>query len=151
MKISRPAGEEQAERWTTCPSCLAPVQRDDTTNAYCDDCRAAEQRTAERNRERSGTTTERGYGWKWQKLSKRARAKQDFCSDCGAQEDLTTDHSMAAWEAHEAGKPITLDMVDVVCSRCNSERGPARGPDATDDYRLEHAERFARITADYSP
>lgn len=72
-------------------------------------------------------TTRAGYGWRWQKLSRRARALQPFCSDCGARDDLTTDHSPAAWEMHEQGKAIPLELVDVVCMRCNIRRGAARG------------------------
>lgn len=69
---------------------------------------------------------QRGYTTQWTNLSRRARAKQPFCSDCGATEDLQCDHSREAWEAHNAGLPVTLDMVDVVCGPCNRARGQAR-------------------------
>lgn len=71
-------------------------------------------------------TTARGYGSAWQKLSVRARRLQPFCSDCGATDDLTADHSPEAWERHAAGLPIRLADVDVVCRSCNSKRGRAR-------------------------
>lgn len=71
-------------------------------------------------------TTARGYGSAWQKLSVRARRLQPFCSDCGATDDLTADHSPEAWERHAAGLPIRLVDVDVVCRSCNSKRGRAR-------------------------
>lgn len=76
-----------------------------------------------------GNTTKRGYGAAWQKLSKRARRLQPFCTWCRATDDLTLDHSEEAWEAFEAGKPITLSMVLVLCRSCNSQKGPARPND----------------------
>ena len=42
-------------------------------------------------------------------------------------DDLTTDHSPTAWKRREAGLAIRLRDVSVVCRRCNSERGAARG------------------------
>lgn len=73
-----------------------------------------------------GNTTQRGYGSAWQKLSRRARRLQPFCTKCGSNEDLTLDHSEEAWEAFEAGKPITLALVTVLCRSCNSQKGQAR-------------------------
>lgn len=78
---------------------------------------------------------QRGYDAAWRRLSRRARRLQPFCSDCGAVDDLTTDHSPEAWKRHAAGREITLDLVAVVCRSCNGKRGRARptpgdpGPD----------------------
>lgn len=72
----------------------------------------------------------RGYTDAWQRLSRRARTMQPFCSDCGATDDLQADHSPEAWRRHEAGKPIRLQDIDVVCGPCNRRRGAAR-PAAT--------------------
>jgi 5-methylcytosine-specific restriction enzyme A len=148
MKLKRPTGTEQAERQTLCPDCGVAHEQDDSGNPRCLDCRPAEALRLERNRHRDKTTAERGYGWRWQKLSKRARAQQDFCSDCGSPEDLTADHSMEAWRRHDQGKTIRLQDIDVVCIRCNTERGAARGITATDLYRQSNAERLARIQSD---
>lgn len=71
-----------------------------------------------------------GYNYAWRKLSRRARKLQPFCSDCGTASNLECDHSPAAWERVEAGKPLRLEDVDVVCHRCNVKRGAARGPGA---------------------
>lgn len=68
-----------------------------------------------------------GYTHTWDKLSRRARRIQPWCSDCGAKEDLQCDHTPAAWERHEQGLPIRLQDVDVVCGLHNRERGAARG------------------------
>lgn len=147
MKIQRPAGTETAERETLCPDCGTAHTADGSSDPRCEECRPAERRHYERDRGR-GKTAERGYGYAWQQLSKRARALQDFCTDCGSPEDLTADHSVTAWERHAAGKVIRLQDIDVVCNRCNTERGAARGEGATDEYRLTDRERFARIESD---
>lgn len=71
-------------------------------------------------------TTARGYDQPWRLLSEKARRLQPFCTDCGTTDDLTTDHSPEAWARKEAGKPIRLQDVTVVCRPCNSRRGAAR-------------------------
>lgn len=74
----------------------------------------------------SKSRRDRGYEGQWRKLSARARRLQPWCSDCHTTTDLTCDHTPEAWEAHDAGKPITLDLVNVVCRACNARRGQAR-------------------------
>lgn len=69
-----------------------------------------------------------GYDSAWDRLSRRARRMQPWCSDCGAVDDLTTDHSPEAWAAKQAGRAIDISMVDVVCRSCNTRRGAARSP-----------------------
>lgn len=92
-------------------------------------------------------------------MSKRARRLQPWCSDCGSVEDLTTDHSVAAWERKDAGKAIRLEDVDVVCRSCNSRRGRARpqgrgpldevkGPRAKPQSRLLTGPRLAAPSPD---
>lgn len=73
------------------------------------------------------STAGRGYDSRWRRLSERARRQQPWCSDCGARDDLTTDHTPRAWARVEAGLPIRLQDVVVVCRGCNSRRGAARG------------------------
>lgn len=73
------------------------------------------------------STKSRGYTGSWRRLSERARAAQQFCSDCGATGDLQADHSPEAWERYEKGLPIRLVDIDVVCMMCNIKRGAARG------------------------
>lgn len=69
---------------------------------------------------------QRGYDTAWTRLSKRARTKQQFCSDCGATDGLQADHTPQAWERHAQGLPIRLEDIDVVCGQCNRARGAAR-------------------------
>lgn len=80
--------------------------------------------------ERKLSAHRRGYDAAWFRLSAKARRLQPFCSDCGATEDLTTDHTPEAWARKVRGLPIRLADVDVVCRRCNSRRGAARGSSA---------------------
>jgi 5-methylcytosine-specific restriction endonuclease McrA len=72
----------------------------------------------------------KGYDTSWDRLSRKARKMQPWCSHCGAVDDLTTDHSPEAWAAKAAGKRITLNMLTVLCRPCNSAKGAARGNNA---------------------
>lgn len=100
-----------------CITCGEP-----TDGTRCPACRPTTTHTLSASR--------RGYDAAWQRLSRQARRLQPFCSDCGATEDLTTDHSREAWERKASGLAIRLDDVDVVCRSCNGRRGRAR-PTAT--------------------
>lgn len=83
------------------------------------------------------TSTQRGYDSAWRRLSRRARRLQPWCTDCGAVDDLTTDH--LRWPATD------LTDVEVVCRACNSRRGPLRtrggSPGASEDDRRGKPER----------
>lgn len=69
----------------------------------------------------------RGYNASWDRLSKRARRMQPFCTDCGATTDLQLDHSPQAWERHDAGLPIRPGIdAEVCCGPCNRARGAGR-------------------------
>lgn len=67
-----------------------------------------------------------GRGGAWDRLSKRARALQDWCSDCGTRDDLTADHLPSAWAKVAARQTLTLHDVEVCCRPCNARRGPAQ-------------------------
>jgi 5-methylcytosine-specific restriction protein A len=88
--------------------------------SYCDDHQPATWQ------HRKGTAHQRGYDAAWNRLSRRARRLQPFCSDCGTTEDLTTDHLPSAWQRKAEGKPLRLRDVDVVCAPCNLARGTSR-------------------------
>lgn len=109
---------------TVCADCGTPYPTDATATrrAACPTCRPVEAPRPER-----GTRHARGYDAAWSRLSARARRAQPFCEDCGREDDLTTDHSPAAWQRRERGLPIRLEDVAVVCRACNSARGAARG------------------------
>jgi 5-methylcytosine-specific restriction protein A len=77
---------------------------------------------------REGNSRARGYSTAWDKLSRRARKMQPFCTDCGATDDLQLDHTARTWERIDAGKVVRLkDTGGVVCGPCNRRRGAGRG------------------------
>ena len=84
--------------------------------------------TRERERASKGSAKERGYGYAWDKLSRRARQLQPWCLICGSPDDLQTDHTPEAWARKAAGKSIRLRDVRVLCGFHNREAGAARGP-----------------------
>lgn len=114
---------------SVCATCGLVYERT-RQSAYCLECRPAlAPIQAERQRERErrrGSSTARGYGGAWRRLSLRARRLQPWCSDCGITEDLTGDHSPRAWERYDSGRAIRLEDIDVVCRECNTLRGEAR-------------------------
>lgn len=117
---------EQAQLQQVCSECGDVYARDETlTGAYCPACRPTPE--AQPHRARRGSTKQRGYDSRWRRLSERARRLSPVCEDCGAVDDLTTDHSERAWQRKESGLPIRLEDVAVVCRRCNTDRGAARG------------------------
>ena len=142
---------------SVCSECGSVYQRE-SSGSKCSECRPTRERTARRiiSESRRGSAKERGYDAAWSRLSRRARRLQPFCSDCGREDQLTTDHSPRAWERRAAGLPVRLEDVDVVCAPCNAERGPARGPDALErptiaDHRRALAELEDRLPDDLLP
>ena len=100
--------------------CIEPGCGEPSTSSRC-----AEHRREHRNNRRESSRA-RGYDTTWTKLSKRARAAQPWCLDCGTTDDLTVDHLPIAWERKAEGKAIRLQDVAVVCGLCNSRRGSSR-------------------------
>lgn len=126
-----PTSAPAARLQSICPGCGAPFHRD-STHAYCPECKPRDDGSRDAIR---GNRHARGYDNTWERLSKRARKLQPFCEDCGSPDDLTGDHTEEAWKRREAGKVIRLKDIAVVCRRCNSERGAARGEKSTDQWR----------------
>lgn len=95
---------------------------------YCEEC-FPEVRKAQRGERKPGDRIAQGYDSRWQRLSRKARRMQPFCSDCGSEEDLQLDHTPKTWERWRQRKPIRLEHTGgVVCSDCNRARGDARTP-----------------------
>lgn len=97
-----------------CLGCGVP-----SVGSRCADCALrlkAERPYPSGKRLSNASASARGYDAAWQRLSKRARNLQPWCSDCGCPDDLTADHLV--WPAR------TLSDVEVVCRPCNSARGP---------------------------
>src|SRR5690625_4069438 len=124
---------------SVCPECGAVFSREDSS-AYCSDCKPQRDYAT-----RTKTTHERGYNERWNRLSRKARELQPFCSDCGTMDDLTADHTELAWQRFDAGKTIRLQDIDVVCRSCNSATGEARGEVIGERRKIVDAERLARL------
>lgn len=73
-----------------------------------------------------GTFRDRGYDSAWDRLSRRARARQNFCSECQSTENLSADHTPEAWHRRASGLPIRLRDVQVLCAACQSRLGSSR-------------------------
>jgi 5-methylcytosine-specific restriction endonuclease McrA len=87
----------------------------------CASCETEYQREkSRRRRQLHGTTSQRGYGTRWQALVKRAIAAQPWCSYCGSREDLTGDHRVPV---SKGGTARSIADVIVACRGCNSARG----------------------------
>lgn len=123
------------------PKLRAPCQTcgELTHGNYCTNCNKTYERRRTRARQRTNTPKppphKRGYDYNWQKLSKRARLLQPWCSMCGTQNDLQADHTPEAWQRKAQGKPIRLQDIDVLCGDCNRKAGAARGEAVTRPYR----------------
>lgn len=97
-----------------CPGCGAVA-----TSTWCAECKPV---VDVRRPSRAA-----GYDAAWDRLSRRARTLQPWCTDCGTADDLTADHLPEAWERKAKGLAVRLQDVEVVCRSCNSRRGAARG------------------------
>lgn len=69
-----------------------------------------------------GSSTQRGYGYRWQQTSKRAIAQAPYCVDCGT--EGTSDNPLTGDHLTPRSKGGTAeDGVVVRCRRCNSKKG----------------------------
>lgn len=99
-----------------CLDCGTP-----STESRCEAHRPAHARTRER-----ATPEERGYDAAWRRLSRRARARQNFCTRCQSTRSLSVDHLPSAWWKHDRRLPITLRDVQVLCAVCQAALGSSR-------------------------
>lgn len=127
---------------TYCLDCGALTKVTKKFGSRCPECWGAWRRAAKRlpNKEAKRVHGDRGYNWKWRKLSEKARKLQPFCSVCGSTSDLQTDHTPEAWRRHEQGLAIRLQDVRVLCGDCNRRAGEARPGSA----RYRRAEQRTR-------
>lgn len=91
-----------------------------TCGEPCEGARCPQHRRPDRRPSRQ----QRGYDEAWTRLSKRARARQPWCLDCGSTEDLTGDH-LHALALGGRRRGLTLADVAVRCRSCNAKRGAA--------------------------
>lgn len=108
-----------------------------TRSHLCETCTKTDERRRIREHTKQPTKPpeQRGYDHNWRKLSERARRLQPWCTMCGTRDNLTADHTPEAWQRVNAGKPIGLEHVDVLCQSCNVKAGAARGNNVTRPYK----------------
>ncbi|WP_281711780.1 hypothetical protein [Dermacoccus nishinomiyaensis] len=85
-----------------------------------------EQHRATASQRRTLTFRQRGYDAQWDRVSREARRRQPWCSDCGGDGDLTADHTPEAWRRKAQGLAVRVEDVEVVCGPCNVRRGSSR-------------------------
>lgn len=93
----------------------------------CVDCgvivRASRCKPCGRVRERARPSrSDKGYDYKWRKLSKQLRAIHPWCKQCGATKDLTVDHIIPLVDLDPSLR-YEISNLQVLCRKCNSEKG----------------------------
>lgn len=115
--------------------------------------RCDEHRRAQENARESRRNVEHpAYGnrTRWKNASRRARAAQPFCLDCGATDQLTVDHILPFRERPDLA--YAQDNLAVLCRPCNARKGDTM-PDADAVAAVEAAvaARRARRTRGDTP
>lgn len=77
------------------------------------------QRVLDRQRPKRA---DRGYDYRWAKLSKQLRAAHPWCAECKATNDLTVDHIVPLVDLHPDLR-YEISNLKVLCRRCNSRKG----------------------------
>lgn len=57
------------------------------TESYCDECKAKKSKEYDRQR---GTSTERGYGYRWRRYRERFLKENPLCAECLKSNQLTS-------------------------------------------------------------
>jgi 5-methylcytosine-specific restriction endonuclease McrA len=65
---------------------------------------------------------DKGYDYKWRKLSKQLRAIHPWCKQCGVTKDLTVDHIIPLVDLDPSLR-YEISNLQVLCRKCNSEKG----------------------------
>ena len=107
MKALRPCLEPG------CPKLVKDIPR----------CAVHQEEWERRERQRRGTRTRRGYTNAWARVAAQAIADHPWCARCGTtgtvENPLTGDHIIPK----RRGGPSTVENVQVLCRRCNSQKG----------------------------
>jgi 5-methylcytosine-specific restriction protein A len=93
----------------------------------CVDCgvivRASRCGNCKRIKERGRVSRlDRGYDYRWRKLSKQLREMHPFCKQCGVTKDLTVDHIIPLVDLSPELR-YEISNLQVLCRRCNSTKG----------------------------
>ncbi len=86
---------------------------------YCDNCQPIINKVREARRP---SRTQRGYDYRWNKLSKQLRELHPWCAQCGSTKDLTVDHIIPLSDLHPQLR-YEISNLQVLCRSCNSQKG----------------------------
>jgi 5-methylcytosine-specific restriction enzyme A len=121
-----------------CNECWGSYEPYRNSRGRCRDCLREYERA---KRQRRGSTAQRGYDRAWQELRKVQLARQPYCAECGATDDLTVDHVLPLARAGRS----ELSNLQTLCRRCNGSKSGRHGrvfAKGTNDPRP----RFSRST-----
>ncbi len=88
------------------------------SNGYCDDHQ--EYAVGWQDRQKGKTTTQRGYGWKWQKLRKQVLQRDNYlCQPCAAKGVYQTANDVDHIVNKESGGKDELSNLQSICRECH--------------------------------
>jgi 5-methylcytosine-specific restriction endonuclease McrA len=88
-----------------------------------------------------GTTTQRGYGWRWQRLSAIVLRRDGYvCRHCGGRA-TTADHVVP----RSKGGTDALDNLVAACRSCNGSKGNRAAPRPIERPRARFSRRTLRM------
>lgn len=90
-----------------------------TRSTYCDDCQPIINKVREARRP---SRAQRGYDYRWNKLSRQLRELHPWCAQCGSRNDLTVDHIIPLSDLHPDLR-YEISNLQVLCRSCNSSKG----------------------------
>lgn len=115
--MSRPCHE-----WA-CPNLV----KSRSQKGYCDE-HAGKRSGWTRRVDRSGSTTDRGYGYAWQKLRKRILQRDNYlCVKCGEQDRLTEAKEVDHIKAKAHGGTDEEHNLQSLCAPCHREKTAKEG------------------------
>ncbi len=88
------------------------------------------------NWQHDGSTTERGYGWQWQKLRRVILARDPLCVPCLAAGHITASAEVDHIKSKADGGSDEPDNLRGICTACH------RAKTAADNERARLAERY---------
>ena len=117
MIMSRPCRE-----WN-CPNLV----KSRSQKGYCDE-HASKRSGWTRRVDRTGSTTERGYGYAWQKLRKQILKRDNYlCVKCSEQGRLTEAKEVDHIKAKAHGGTDDWDNLQSLCTPCHREKTAKEG------------------------
>jgi 5-methylcytosine-specific restriction protein A len=106
-------------------ACRAPGCGNGTTNrnGYCDKHQSLHQPVGWKRRQSGKTTTQRGYGAKWQKIRKEALKRDDYiCVQCRKAGKVAAAHAVDHITPKASGGGDELSNLQSLCRDCHKDK-----------------------------